>query len=406
MIRFFLLVIVSSLIRGIASLSANGPLQHRITNAIPALERSNWNRKQVLKIFREEVFGIVPNVEDGGNTSFAIVSKNPKALGGRATLFVLEVTFSATEQDSFSFPVRLFVPNNKRPVSTSPSNQQEEKNDCHPVFLFLCNRSEEEILGEDENVSEYWPVEEIVASGFATAAVWAGDIDPDDQNDDFANGIHPILDQGDFVRNDRSWGAIAAWAWGLSRILDVLEQGSKIFQINPAKVCVIGHSRGGKTALWAAAQDERFAMAVSNNSGCTGAALSKRKACGKFGETVRQINTVFPNWFCKRYRSYNDREYSLLVDQHMLLALVAPRAISVASATEDDWADPTGEYISLREASKIWKDSPSLPKEQPPPEQPIDSGNIHYHLRSGPHDLNLYDWKQHMAAFQRYIDNQ
>lgn len=402
-------VVVSSRIGRSLSLANAPSSSHRKTSESPTLDGMDWmqDREEVRRIFREEIFGIVPSVD--GTTSFAIVARNPTAMGGKATLFVVEVTFLVNQKeqrneiDSFCFPIRLFVPNDSGTTQSKQHQQQQ-----HSVFLFICNRSEDEILGEDESVSEYWPVEEILGSGFATAAFWAGDVDPDDQNDDFANGIHPLLDQG--KRTDRSWGAIAAWAWGASRVLDVLHQGSKIFRVDPTKVSVIGHSRGGKTALWAAVEDERFAMAVSNNSGCTGAALSKRKASGKFGETVQQINTVFPNWFCKRYRTYNENEDKLQVDQHMLLTLLAPRAISVASATEDDWADPLGEYLSIREASKIWSQifgvgSP-LPEEQPPPEHPIDSGSIHYHLRSGPHDLNLYDWKRHMEAFERGNRNQ
>jgi len=175
------------------------------------------------------------------------------------------------------------------------------------------------------------------------------------------------LDQG--TRNDTSWGTIAAWAWGGSRILDVLETTFSS-QVDATKVAVIGHSRGGKTELWAAAEDERFVMAISNNSGCTGAALSKRKKNGNYGEMVGQINTVFPNWFCRNYRRYNSNEDLLLVDQHMLLALLAPHAVCVASASKDNWADPLGEYWGIRDAAPVWSlfgvDS-RLPNQQPAP---------------------------------------
>lgn len=306
-------------------------------------------------------------------------------------LYLATIMKTTMRKKCFTFPFRLFVPNSSRTM-------------LPPVFLLICNRSEDEIDPHRKTFSEYWPVDDIIDNGFATAAYWSGDIDPDDSNDDFTiNGIHPLLDGG--TRTDSSWGAIAAWAWGASRILDVLVREEQEFHIDSTKVVMIGHSRGGKTALWATVEHERLAMAASNNSGCTGAALSKRKACGKVGETIAQINEVFPNWFCKNYRRYNNNEMAMEVDQHMLLACIAPRAVSVASATKDDWADPIGEYLSTRDASIVWSKvfgiHSKLPNQQPPPEEPIQSGNLGYHLRSGEHDLNRYDWQQHMTMAKR-----
>ena len=244
-----------------------------------------------------------------------------------------------------------------------------------------------------------WPLEQILSAGYGVVTFYRGDADPD-FHDGFHNGITPMIyKKGQDWPEPDQWGAISAWAWALSRTLDYCGLDS---DIDEKKVAVIGHSRLGKAALWAGATDERFAVVISNCSGEGGAALFRRQ----FGESVQDLNRHFPHWFCANFHNYNGRDSELPFDQHELLACIAPRPLYVASADADSWADPKGEFLAAREASKVYEflGVPGLAvSEWPAVELPSIEGNVAYHLREGKHDITLYDWQNYILFADKYL---
>jgi hypothetical protein len=196
-----------------------------------------------------------------------------------------------------------------------------------------------------------------------------------------------------------AWRGISAWAWGGQRALDYLETDK---DVDAKRVAVVGHSRGGKTALWCGAQDERFAMAVSSCSGETGAALARRVE----GETISKINEGFPYWFATNYKQYNGKEDTLPVDQHELIALLAPRLAYVSSSEKDAWADPLGEFLATVHATPVYRLHGLKGMEtdkMPGLEQPLHGGNIGYHIKPGGHAMIEYDWQRYMDFADKHM---
>jgi len=374
-------------------------------NGTPVKTKKDWERRrsEIYTIFEKEVFGVVP--EWKGHVKSTIVSQKTDAFGGLARRKEVRLDFINGDK-KVSVMVLIYLPQNTKdaPVFLSYNFDGNHTTTMEPDVLitdsWVSNNKEYGISDNRANEKgrggavSRWPVKEIVSRGFGVATVYYGDVDPD-FDDGFKNGIQRLFDS---KRDSTSWGSIAAWSWGLSRIMDYFETDK---DINSKRVIVMGHSRLGKTSLWAGACDLRFAMTISNNSGCSGAALSKRI----FGETVGRINNAFPHWFCDNYKKYSLKEELMPVDQHELLALIAPRPLYVASAAEDLWSDPKGEFLSCVYASPVYellgmKGLPS--KEMPALSKPL-IGTIAYHIRPGKHDVTMYDWQCYMDFAANYF---
>jgi dienelactone hydrolase len=338
-------------------------------------------RPEILELFRTHVYGREPQPL---SVSFH-ADEEQGFLGGNATRKKVEITYTGPYGKGV-IRLLLFVPN---AIGTDKPA---------PVFLLINNRNNDYSDLGQEDQDEFWPAKAIVDRGYAAAVFHVNDVDPD-EHDGFRNGVHGIFEEPETPRPADAWGTIAAWAWGASRVMDYLVTDK---DLDANRVAVVGHSRGGKTALWAGAVDERFAMMVGNNSGSTGAAISR----GKIGESIHHINTSFPHWFTENYKKYNNRENELPVDQHMLLALSAPRLLYVSSATEDAWADPQSEFLALKLAEPVYQllSEPGLGAQSfPQPEAPIHGEKLGYHLRTGAHDMKEYDWHCFMDFADRNL---
>ena len=368
-----------------------------LQNGQKVTDAKTWQtqrRPEIVKLFETHVYGKSPTAPE--NMTFEIFEEAGGALGGLAHRKQVTVYLNG-KKDGPSMDILIYTPAKaKGPVPafvglnfagnhaiTDDKVVRLSKRWMRPGTGIVDNRATEASRGMKKS---RWAVLKIVKHGYALATIYYGDIDPD-FDDGFKNGIHAIYPK---PKADE-WGSIAAWAWGLSRALDYFEKDDSI---DHKRVSVIGHSRLGKTSLWAGASDQRFALVISNDSGCGGAALSRRR----FGETVARINTSFPHWFCDNFLKYNDNENALPVDQHMLIALMAPRPVYVASAEQDKWADPRGEFLSAKYAGPVYRlfgQSGIAENAQPAVNVPIKQ-SVGYHVRSGKHDVTDFDWDQYL----------
>lgn len=378
----------------------------------PVKTAEQWTgkrRAEVLELFRANVYGRTPAMPD--DVTFEVTSTKTDALGGLATRTFVHVGLSKHPQWK-GMDVMIYVPNGLgKPVPvfcglSFGGNHAVSKEADIPLSTRWMRESKEKSIVDHRATeatrgteSSRWPLEMILKQGFAVATAYYGDIEPD-HAEGWKEGLRAALspDGANTTWKTDDWGAIGAWAWGVSRILDCCEKNPAI---DAKHAAVIGHSRLGKTSLWSGVQDERFGLVISNDSGEGGAALSRRD----FGETTKVITKAFPHWFCGKYSTYADNAPANPVDQHMLIALIAPRAAYIASAEDDTWADPKGEFLSGKVAGEVYalfgKTGVGVDA-WPAINQPVGD-SIGYHIRTGKHDVTDYDWEQYLKFAARHF---
>ncbi len=362
-------------------------------------------RPELVALFESEMYGRAPGAPAG--LHFEILTEDRNAFNGLATRREVAVCFTRDGKERMT--LLLYVPNDRKgavPLFFGLNFMGNPTVCSDPGISYPSPDEQREFrwkeVPERGSASSRWPIEMILRNGYGLATVYRDDIAPD-FDDNLATGVRALYKKkGEVELADDQWGTIAAWAWGMSRAMDYFETDD---DVDATRVIAIGHSRLGKTALWAAAVDERFAMVVSNASGCGGAALSRRA----YGETVRVINGKFPYWFCGNFKKYNEREEMLPFDQHELIALIAPRPIYIASGSEDRWADQKGEFLGGLHASPVYElfGLKGLDAETPPAvDSPVQSGRIAYHIRTGEHDITYYDWTQYIRFADKFFKNE
>lgn len=356
-------------------------------------------RSEILEMYRAQMFGRAP--EKPARLDAEVVSVDPRALGGRAVRKQVVVRLAGKGGPAMN--LLLYLPAGKTPAPVFLGLGFDGN---HRVFADPGIPLAEEWVADKQtkkgvkrtaaestrgSAASAWQLEKILAHGYGLATIYYGDIEPDFDGG-IGYGIRPrFFKPGQTGPAADEWGAIGAWAWGLSRAMDYLESDRGV---NARRVAVIGHSRLGKTALWAGAQDQRFSLVISNDSGEGGAAIARRR----FGERTHNLNTVFPYWFCLNFRQYNEHEDDMPFESPMLLALVAPRPLYVASAEEDQWADPRGEFLGAAGASRVYEllGKRGLGTDRMPQVHEPVMGDVAYHIRAGKHAITAYDWEQYL----------
>ncbi len=372
----------------------------------PVRDASAWRarREEIRGLLESQMFGRAPGRPEG--MAFDVVSVDRAALGGKAVRKEVAIRVRGK-----TFNLLLYVPAGAMravPVFVGLGFHPNHSVSADPGVRLAAEWAQDKATqaiapappdpSSRGAAASRWQLEKLLSRGYGLATIYYGDIEPDIAGA-MSLGIRGVyLKPGQQAPAAGEWGAVAAWAWGLSRAADYLETDR---DVDAKRLAVVGHSRLGKTAIWAGATDSRFAVVVSNDSGEGGAAISRRV----FGETVADLNTRFPHWFCGNYKQWSGREDTMPFDSHMLLALAAPRPLYVASADEDKWADPKGEFLGAVAVSEVYDLLGTKgigTTTMPPPNQPVGD-TVRYHVRTGKHDITAYDWDQYLAFADRHF---
>ncbi|WBL23374.1 glucuronyl esterase domain-containing protein [Zunongwangia sp. HRR-M8] len=395
---FFLMIVfnLTAQNRKSAELKLPDPLLSE--NGITITKIEEWKsvrRPEILEMVKKLMYGISPEAPD--ELKFIVFDQSEDALKGKAIRKQVAV-YIPGKTDYHLLDLLIYLPKNIKPapvflglnfqgnhaVNSDPKIRLSDKWVWIGAGGSIKNHPTEKSRGA---VSSRWPIEMILKKGYGVATVYAGDLDPD-YFDDFKNGIHALYPE--LQNREDNFSTMGAWAWGLSRCMDYFETDE---DIDSEKIAVLGFSRMGKAAIWAGAKDQRFGMVISNESGGGGAALSKRKV----GEDLARLNNGNRHWFSKKFKEFNLNEEKLPFDQHMVLSLIAPRPVYIASAEVDPGSDPEGEFLSAKLASPVYNLFGITAFSNihfPEVNRPMLKEGMGYHIRSGTHDITKYDWEQ------------
>jgi hypothetical protein len=390
--------------------------QQKVTNLPDVLTMNNgkkvttakqWTKQrkpELLELFKREMYGQSPGKPAG--MIFKVFDEDKNALGGKAIRKQITVYFTG-KADSPKMDILLYIPSKTKgpvPAILGLNFDGNQSVNADPAIKITTswedkgtkgvvnNHATEAMRG---NNASQWPLEMMMDKGYAVATIYRGDIDPDYPGG-LSQGVRSMYPE--LQNRADNFSTVGAWAWGLSRALDYLQTDKAI---DSKHVAVFGFSRLGKAALWAGATDERFALVISNESGAGGAKLFHYTA----GEGIRRLCTKFPHWFCGNFKKYMDQDSILPFDQHMVISMIAPRPVYVASAEGDTNSNPEGEFWGAKNAEAVYKlfGPYGLPADKQPPLNTPAVGRIAYHIRPGKHDVTDYDWIQYLNFCDKYL---
>ena len=377
-------------------------------NGTPVKSARQWpvRRAELLHLFEQEIYGktLLGRPKD---LRFVVREQKNDARGGKATRLRVGILFEGTETGR-QMELLVYLPNHvkgKVPLflglnfdgNFTTIEEADIPLPSHYVHGLFKNRPADHKAHENaRGIHSYmFPYDEILARGYGFATACYGEVEPDVKGR-WQDGPRGMANQP----GDHDWGAIGVWAWALSRAMDYLETNKRV---DAKRVAIFGFSRLGKTTMWAGAQDQRFALVISQNSGKGGVSLSKRLT----GEPVKHLSQNLGHWFAPAYKKYADNEAALPVDGHALAALMAPRPLLILSGSEDTWSDPEGEFLGGFHANPVYRllRTDGLMALQQPAPQNLISSRIGYYLRPGPHDVTLEDWRATLAFADKHLKN-
>ena len=362
----------------------------------PVTKVRQWEKKrrpEILEILAENCFGHVPTAHV--DTEYKLLEQCDTAMGGLATRKQVEITFRRNGVERKAL-LLMYIPNIRKgtaPCFLHYNYQGNHSTTFDPAVL----PSRTSGFKRGSQVSR-WPYKIMIEAGYAVATAHYCDFFPDNY-EEYGESILPLFGYNKVEDiPDNGPRAISTWAWGYMRLMDYLQTDK---DIDRSKVILVGHSRLGKTALWTAANDQRFAMVVSSSAGCGGDALSRRN----YGEEIGRISYVFPHWFCGNFIKFGNDADALPYDQHFLIAMAAPRPIYVVSAKEDIWCDPKGQLLGSHYAAPAWElygyegiNETELPELNHPIMR-----RMGFHYREGIHDVTPYDWRNEIAFANKWF---
>lgn len=358
----------------------------RVTNS------ETWftkRRPEILELYRENIFGHSPAA--GTNVTFNVWEVSTNALGGTATRKQIEINFSGTPAGPFAHML-LYTPAGKISVPTFlclQFNGNYTVIDDPAIAIFPVWSWKTGALAMPKNpvrgaAAQNWKIAETLARGYGIAFIYYQDIEPDLPG---GAGVKFGVRKNFPTATTNDWGAIGAWAWGASRALDYLQTDK---DVDAQRVILFGHSRLGKTVLWAGAQDTRFAAIIANCSGEMGASLSRRN----YGETVDDVAKHFPYWMAENFQQFSNHWNNLPLDSHFLISLIAPRPLFLNTGSEDRWGDPHGEFLAARAATPVYEllGKTGISETNFPPLDRVLLHDIGFNCHTGKHDVLPTDW--------------